>query len=70
MTSTRSRVVTATKNGKAHHALVTPGERGLFNFDSLADAGMIRILSHGEENVYFEWTSDEGFTEAGYTKCL
>lgn len=70
MTSTRYYSVMATKSGRKMHASATPGTRGLFEFDSLADAGMVRVLSHGAENVYFEWISDEGFTESGYCKCL
>jgi len=70
MTQTRSRIVSAYKNGRTYNAFAAHGERGLFEFDSLADAGMIRIECHGSENVYFEWQSDAGTIEAGYCKCL
>lgn len=67
----RTFVTSCTKNGRKLNALIAhPGERGLFNFDSLADAGMVCVVAHGAENVYFEFKSDEGTVEAGFCKCL
>ena len=70
MTQTKRRIATATKNGKQYTAMVAHGERGLFEFDSLLDAGMIRVVACGQENIYFEWTCDEGYCQAGYCKSL
>ncbi len=69
-TSTRLHNVAITKNARTYHARAKHGERGMFEFDSLADAGMVRVVSHGEENVYFEFADDNGTTQAGFVKCL
>ena len=71
MTCTRQRIATASKNNKAYYATTTAGETSpLFQFDSLSQAGIIRIVGHGSENVYFEWTDDNGFKQNGFCKCL
>lgn len=64
------KIKSAYKNGKCKNSLVRPGDRGLFYFESLEDAGFVTIESYGEENVYFKWTSDDGIVESGYCKCL
>lgn len=68
-TSIKSRVVSVTKNGRTLNALVA-NRPPLFWFDSLALAGMIRVTACGEENVYFEFSADNGEVYNGYCKCL
>ncbi len=71
MTIMTQRIVRAFKNGKAIHASTTAGQTApLFEFHSLADTGLVRIIRCGQENVYFEWTDDEGFKQNGFCKCL
>lgn len=61
----RLKVTTVSVNGREFNSLGS-----LFQFDSLADAGMIEIESYGSENVYFTFTDDSGMRHAGYCKCL
>ena len=56
---------TVSKNGKP---VRSTGD--VYAFDSLTDAGAVRVTGCGQENVYFEWTCDLGHTRNGYCKCL
>ena len=64
-------IVTTTKGGRKYNATAGSGNLPtLFRFESLADAGWIRITDVGEENVYFDWTDDDGAEHLGFCKCL
>lgn len=39
-------------------------------FETMAEAGWVRITSIGNENLYFEFRTDEGEILLGYCKCL
>ncbi len=39
-------------------------------FESIAQAGWIRVTSIGSENLYFKYRTDEGEELPGYCKCL
>ena len=43
---------------------------GVVRFDSITHAGWIRITDIGQENLYFDFTSDAGEALQGYCKCL
>lgn len=66
----KPRILTRHKDGKTFNAIVSDQFDPLFCFDSLLDAGMVRVTECGEENVYFEWKADEGTFHQGYCKCL
>lgn len=71
MTATRRYIHTTTVNGKTFRAVTaTTGERPLYEFDHPYSAGWVRILSCGQENVYFEFRDDSGLVCAGFAKCL
>jgi hypothetical protein len=50
--------------GKTHYFSTMPC------FESMADVGWVWITSIGEENLYFNFQTDDGQTLAGYCKCL
>lgn len=40
-------------------------------FETMAEAGWVRITSVGNENLYFDFRTDEGeVLSGGYCKCL
>ena len=40
-------------------------------FETMAEAGWVRIVSIGNENLYFDFRTDEGeILTGGYCKCL
>ena len=40
-------------------------------FETMAEAGWVRITSIGNENLYFDFRTDEGeILSGGYCKCL
>lgn len=43
---------------------------GMFQFETMTDAGWVKIESCGSENLYFKFKDDQGNEHDGYCKCL
>jgi hypothetical protein len=63
-------IVTASKNGREYRTRAYCTGQGVFEFETLSEAGWIHVHACGSENVYFEWKSDDGEVLQGFCKCL
>jgi hypothetical protein len=69
-------MIVAKKNGRMVYSVVVSGKwyhttiETPFEFESLADAGWIRVTHCGDENCYFDFKDDGGEEHTGYCKCF